>query len=126
MFGLPRRRLVLLRFQPLEAALLFLELGTHGIGINVEPAADFLRVSVGQHLVGGLLHGIAHFLHDVDPAAVGTGIVHSAVVVEQKVEAAGRVCDQASEGIDAVFADEAVGIMRLLYVGDTDGQAAGN
>ena len=110
----------------MEAALLFLELGTHGIGINVEPAADFLRVGVDQHLVGGLLYGIAHFLHDVDPAAVGTGIVHSAVVVEQEVEAAGRVGDQPSEGIDAVFADEAVGIMRLLYVGDTDGQAAGD
>jgi hypothetical protein len=125
LFGLPGRRLVVLRFRLPKAALLFLELSTHGIGIDAEPVADLLRVGVDQHLVGSFLYGIAHFLYDVDPAAVRVGIVHAAEVAEKEVEESGRVGDQLVEGIGAVLANEAVRVVRPRDDGDADGQAAG-
>ena len=46
LFSLPGQRLVVLRFRLPEGALLFLELGAHGVGIDTEPVADLLRVGV--------------------------------------------------------------------------------
>ena len=123
--GLLGRRLVVLRFGSLEAAFLFCKLSAHGIGGDVEAVADFLRVGVDEHRVVCFLHGIAHLLHNVDAAAVGVRVVQSAEVVEQEVKKTGRAVDQLAEGVGSVFADEAVGVVRLRDDGDADGQAAG-
>ena len=43
------------------------------------------------------MHRLAHGLYDVDPAAVGIGVVNLAKVVDEKVEKTGGVVDQFAE-----------------------------
>ena len=59
--------------------------------------AELLRVGVDEHRVVRLLHRLAHGLYDVDPAAVGIGVVNLAEVVDEKVEKTGGVVDQFAE-----------------------------
>ena len=86
-----------LRLDPLKRAFALGEFRPHGVNRHGQPVAELLRVGVDQHRVVCFLHRLTHGLHNVDPAAVGIGVVNLAEVVDEKIEKTGGVGDQFAE-----------------------------